>query len=86
MHGLGYAVLVLVTLPNLKLVSIAVDHGIGRDDGSIMNYDAYHAWIDPEPDGDEECGRLAANGNGWAGRKCDKGYDFICTSGKFNNM
>ena len=51
------------------------------DDGSDMDYDAYHAWIETEPDSGEECARLASNGEGWAGRRCDKEFNYICKNG-----
>ena len=49
-------------------------------DGTIFDYDEFHDWAPYEPHLHQRCARL--NLYGWAGRRCDFNYSYICKIGR----
>ena len=47
-------------------------------DGSHFDYDTFHDWHGREPNGGEECARLAQGG--WLGRGCSHEYNYVICS------
>ena len=49
-------------------------------DGTILDYDAFHAWFSADPESDQRCARLSDFV--WIGTVCRYRYSFICKIGK----